>query len=121
MDEALWDRPGYVDQRAEDLGGRAVPGLRHAWNQLKHDARSLDDLVLVRRTEGRAYPRVHPWSYQEIRWLSQLPEGDRRRRPPNRWEEEEKGSYADYLADNPVRHLAPDITRFLLAQAEEEG
>lgn len=116
VDDALRNRPNYAEQRAQDPAGCALPGLRHAWNQLKHDAHGLDELVLMRR--ARTYPRVHPWSY-EIRWLPELPEITRRGRQPSKQVKEgEKRSYAQHLAGQRVRDLPPDITRFVLAQAE---
>lgn len=117
VDEALRrGRPNY-EQQALDPVGRALPGLSHAWNQLKHDAQSLDDLVLMQR--ARSYPRVYPWSY-EIRWLDALPEFPRRgRQPAKEVREKEKRSYEDHLAGHLVRELPPDVTRFLLTQADE--
>lgn len=99
--------PGYEGRRRQDPGGNKLPGLRYAWNRLKHDAINLRNLLLVERAQGRRYPRRYPWSYQDISWLDLPPSGHA----------SQYASYRAHLAGKPVRHLAQDVTSFLEAEA----
>lgn len=111
VDEAFWG-DGYEEGRNQDPIGRAVLGLRHAWNRLKHDAKKIDELVLVQQAQGRTYPRRYPYSYRDMCWAKTLPCGHH---------EDEFQAYMALLAGQPIRHLASDITGYLQAVADPGG
>src|SRR4029077_7050300 len=121
IDELLCDEQQYIAMRAQDPGGRAVPGLRHAWNVLKHHGQNLADLLLVdlrpdRPIVTRAYnpPRSHAVMAPavEARWkpFAELPQiTDPRVKHPD-----QEQAYIDHLATRRVQATAEPIQTFLL-------
>ncbi len=72
LDDRLKGDGRYTSSRAKDDGGRAIKGMRHAWNLLKHtDLERLIDLS----DHGAAWPMQWPATWFELRWkaIADLP------------------------------------------------
>jgi hypothetical protein len=84
----------YPARRDSDRRGRMLPGLRYAWNLVKH----ADVSALVSVASGCAYPIQYPLSYHEVDWkrLAELP-------PPQIPNRRGATAYRLYLEGQPVR------------------
>jgi hypothetical protein len=111
IDEQLNDtyKADYQSLRAADSSGRALPGVRHAWNLHKHQGHRIRSLVVI--SEGMAFPVRFDLPFFEIRWrqFDDLPLPPDEHRSPN-----QEAVYRDQLQGQPVRMLAPGMTTFLL-------
>jgi hypothetical protein len=114
----------YVLQRAADPGGRALMGVRYAWERLKHQGDRLDDLLLteilpdaVTVVAGRHPPVsriIRPPSW-EARWkdFADLP-------APDPWFVEKdpakpkENGYKQHLSGAPVVASTASAQSFLL-------
>jgi hypothetical protein len=92
----------YRRHRDADEGGQVLPGLRHAWNVVKHS----DVETLVDVTDGAQFPMQFPVTFHEITWkpLAKLP-------PLPKLNPRGTQVYRMGLEDKPVRltmyHLGP--------------
>lgn len=114
----------YGHQRDTDAGGRAIHGLRYAWERLKHQGHRLDELVLTVIGADHAIvsvatnpPRSRPVPAAEwqVRWkdFAELPEPDPKFMEPGPLKPKEDG-YKQYLSEQPVIASTAPIQTFLL-------
>jgi hypothetical protein len=98
IDDRLYRLRGgaYQTRRATDGRGSAMPGMRHAWNLLKHA--DLNDLVDV--SEGAGFPMQFPLVWIELVWkpFRQLPLLDADKRSSH-----QEARYQSRLEGKPVR------------------
>ena len=109
LDQLVFKGEGYRERRASDAAGVGLPGVRYAWNVLKHQGRDLDGLV--EETPGVSWPIQCPLIWREIRWLPLC------RLPSLSGHETQKQAYQQHLQERPVRLVAQPITKFLLEAA----
>jgi len=117
LDEQLWAEPEYVGRRDGDEWGRAIPGLRHVWNLMRHHGHRMDEFVVIRPTDGWRFPLTFPLAFRDTSWRSfdELP-----LIPPEkgtRWLAHEERTYQQHLAGNGVRLVAHNVTAFLASEA----
>ena len=126
IDESLGKlNSSYGTKRDADGGGRAIHGLRYAWERLKHQGHRLDDLVLASMSADRSIvtaatnpprSRVVPAATLEVHWkeLDALPS------PDLNWTEKgpvkpKEAAYKQYLSGRPVIESTSSIQVFLLS------
>lgn len=105
----------YAASRRGDEFGRAIPGMRHAWNLLKH----ADLTGLVRLSDhGTAWPIQWPATWFELLWkpLEALPRMPERQRSPS-----QEAAYREHLAGHPVRLTLGGAIAFIHAEAGRLG
>ncbi len=117
LDEQLWPEGGYVGRRDRDEWGRVIPGLRHAWNLIRHHGRRMDEFVVIRPSDGWRFPLTFPLAFRDTVWrpfgeLPVIPTEKGTSRLPD-----EETAYRQHLAGQGVRLVADGVTGFLVHEA----
>jgi hypothetical protein len=102
----------YVSHRNKHRYGRSLPGMRFAWNALKHS--ELD--AIIDTTPGAAFPIQFPVTWFEMRWkpTSMIPLfGDE-------WKSQRE-NYEANLATKPVRLTLGGVIDFIRREANQRG
>ena len=102
----------YSSGRAKHPYGKMLPGLRHAWNLLKHS----DIDGLVNRADGAAWPHQWPVTWWEWTWktLDVLP-------ALRDVQGSQLDCYRDHVAGHPVRLTLAEAIAFIRAEAMRLG
>ncbi len=114
VDQQLWNIGGlqYEQGRESFPAGKAIMGVRHANNLVKHHGMRLDNLVEL--VGGMRFPAVFPMVFREITWVAfnQLPTVPKKHHHPD-----QENAHKTWLSGQPVRDMASGITSFLLDAA----
>lgn len=99
----------YTDRRDNDVKGRTLPGLRHAYNAMKHD---MNFITIHQKKGGLTFPFSFPLSFPPItvRWTS----GD----DLNVRSESQAKRYKECLEGNEVSDTFDTVIEFLYSEYE---
>lgn len=124
-DQVFWRNMGtsYQGCRDDDAAGKMIPGMRHAFNMVKHGIDvTVTDLVQTSYLGGFGTARFNRTMFNgatigNIRWgkFARLPKS---KQNPRRKEET---SYRNYLEGRPVLDTLEEVSEFYLRASRSDG
>lgn len=100
----------YEDRRNNDENGKIIPGLRHAYNLMKH---GMDFYVLHKREGGMHFPTEFPLSIPEVKVIWAFFNDNLRGKHKNQEE-----NYKEYIQGKKVLETFDKAIKFLQGESE---